>query len=201
VDEILRSAVATYPVAASFIACAVYAILTSLPVPLAAFLSLLCGWFFGNYLGTGIVSFGAVGGAILTLLYSRYLLRRWALQRFGSLLETVDSKMNREGLAYLLGMRLMPGLPFFAVNAAFGLTSIRIVPFWIVSQIGMLPASIAYVYVGSTIPTLEVLKSQGARGVLNWQFTLGMAILAMLPIVLKYYYDRFHQPSPIDRHT
>ena len=198
-DEILCNFVVKFPVAAPLIACAVYAILSSLPMPLAAFLSLLCGWLFGSYLGTGIVSFGATGGAILTLVYSRYLFRNWALLRFGNLIEMIDLKIKRDGLVYLFGMRLMPGLPFFAVNAAFGLTSIRIVPYWIVSQLGMLPASIAYVYVGSTFPTLEVLKSQGARGVLSWQFTLGMAILAILPIVLKYFYDRLYEPRPIDR--
>ena len=43
-----------------------------------------------------------------------------------------------------------------------GLTRIKTRTFWWVSQLGMLPATAAYVYAGSTVPSLRILAVDGA---------------------------------------
>lgn len=97
----------------------------------------------------------------------------------------INDALEREGAFYLFTLRLIPVVPFFVVNAVMGLTRIRATTFWWVSQIGMLPGTAAFVYAGSTVPSLEVLAKEGVGKVLSWQLVLGFVILGLFPLAVK----------------
>ena len=42
-----------------------------------------------------------------------------------------------------------------------GLTPIKLKTFWWVSQLGMLPGTLVYIYAGSSVPSLEALAENG----------------------------------------
>jgi uncharacterized membrane protein YdjX (TVP38/TMEM64 family) len=67
-----------------------------------------------------------------------------------------------------------------------GLTKIRTSTFWWVSQLGMLPGTAAYVYAGSTVPSLMQLAVDGVGKVISWQLLLAFVILGLLPLVIKH---------------
>jgi uncharacterized membrane protein YdjX (TVP38/TMEM64 family) len=63
-----------------------------------------------------------------------------------------------QGAFYLFTLRLVPAFPFFVINLAMGLTSMKIQTFYWVSQVGMLAGTIVYFNVGTQLGQLESLS-------------------------------------------
>lgn len=181
----LREYRQTYPFWAAIVAIMVYVAVAGFSLPGAAVLTLACGWYFGFWQGLLVVSFGSTGGATLAFLMTRYLLQGWVQQNFAHRLVSINEALDREGAFYLFTLRLIPAVPFFVINAVMGLTKIRAFTFWWVSQLGMLPGTAAYVYAGSTVPSLKQLAEEGVGKVLSWQLLLAFAFLGLLPLVIK----------------
>jgi uncharacterized membrane protein YdjX (TVP38/TMEM64 family) len=89
--------------------------------------------------------------------------------------------LERDGAYYLFTLRLLPVVPFFVVNAVMGLTPIRVQTFWWVSQLGMLPATLIYVYAGSIAPDLQTLADRGVAGLPVGKIAIALTMLALLP--------------------
>ena len=112
---------------------------------------------------------------------SRYLLRDVIAQRFGARLEAFQIALRREGPYFLFLLRLTPIVPFFVVNLVMGLTELRVRTFWWVSQVGMLPGTLVYVYAGWSVPSLQALAESGGRDVLNLQLVVALTLLGLFP--------------------
>ncbi len=173
------------PFGAAVVAIAVYVAVAGFSLPGATVLTLAYGWYFGFWQGLLVVSFGSTGGATLAFLLTRYLLQGWVQQKFAWRLQSINAALDREGAFYLFTLRLIPAVPFFVINAVMGLTKIRAITFWWVSQLGMLPGTAAYVYAGSTVPSIKLLAEEGVGKVVSWQLLLAFAILGLLPLVIK----------------
>ena len=163
----------------------VYVLITGLSLPGATLTTLVFGWFFGFWRGLVVVSLGSTAGATVAFLLSRFLFRTWIRERFGERFRNVTENFERDGPYYLFTLRLIPIVPFFVINMVMGLTSIRARTFWWVSQLGMLPATVAYVYAGASIPSLNTLVDEGIVSVMNWQLFLALVVIGLLPIAIK----------------
>lgn len=181
----LRDYRQSHPVRAVIVALAVYIAVAGFSLPGAVVLTLACGWYFGFWQALLVVSFGSTGGATLAFLITRYLLQGWFQQKFASRLQPINEAFDREGAFFLFTLRLIPAVPFFVINAVMGLTKIRVITFWWVSQLGMLPGTAAYVYAGSTVPSLKQLAEGGIGKVISWPLLLAFAMLGLLPLVIK----------------
>jgi pyruvate/2-oxoglutarate dehydrogenase complex dihydrolipoamide dehydrogenase (E3) component/uncharacterized membrane protein YdjX (TVP38/TMEM64 family) len=165
-------------VAAGFFA--VYVAVTGLSLPGAAVMTLVAGALFGLVQGTLIVSFASTAGATLAFLVSRYLLRDAVQRRFGERLKALDAGIAKEGAFYLFTLRLVPAVPFFVINLAMGLTSMRAATFWWVSQIGMLAGTVAYVNAGTQLARIDSL-----RGIVSPTLLGSFVALGLLPLVAR----------------
>ena len=181
----LRQWQVDFPMLTAIAAVAIYVVVAGLSFPGAAILTLVCGWYFGFWEGLLVVSFGSTGGATVAFLISRYLLRDWAQSKMRDRLAGINEVFEREGAFYLFTLRIVPAVPFFVINAVMGLTKIRASTFWWVSQIGMLPGTAAYVYAGSTVPSLTTLAEEGVGSVLSWQLIVAFVIIGVLPLAIK----------------
>lgn len=170
-----------------------YAVVTGLSIPGAAAMSLLYAWFFGFPTGVVLLSFASTTGATIAFLLSRYLFRDRVEARFGKGLGQFNRSLEREGPIYLFAMRLIPAVPFFAINAVMGLTRMKVFTYWWVSQLGMLTGTILYCYVGSTVPDLASLYEQksAVSGSQVFQISLAVGLLCLFPIVAKRIFGRF----------
>lgn len=184
-ETTLRSYQVSYPLPAALVAVAIYVVVAGFSIPGAVVLTLTYGWYFGFWQGLLIVSFGSTGGATMAFLMTRYIFQDWVQQRFSKSLKTINAAFEREGAFYLFTLRLMPAIPFFVINGVMGLTKIRAVTFWWVSQIGMLPGTAAFVYAGSTVPSLKKLADEGVGQIISWELLFAFAILGLLPLALK----------------
>ena len=157
-----------------------YVIITGLSLPGAAILTLAAGAIFGLLWGTVVVSFASTIGATLAFLVSRYLFREAIQGRFADKLTAINKGMDEEGAFYLFTLRLVPIFPFFIINLVMGLTTIRVLTFFLVSQVGMLAGTIVYVNAGTQIAKIEQLKD-----ILSPELILSFALLGIFPLLAK----------------
>ena len=157
-----------------------YVIITGLSLPGAAILTLAAGAIFGVLWGTVVVSFASTIGATLAFLVSRYLFREAIQGRFADKLTAINRGMDEEGAFYLFTLRLVPIFPFFIINLVMGLTTIRVLTFFLVSQVGMLAGTIVYVNAGTQIAKIEQLKD-----ILSPELILSFALLGIFPLLAK----------------
>lgn len=166
-----------------------YVAITGLSLPGAAALTLACGWVFGVVEGTLLASFASTTGASIAFLLSRYFFRESLQDRLGKRWQRFQESLDRDGAFYLFTLRLLPAVPFFAINAGMGLTRIRLWTFWWVSQIGMLPGTALYIYAGSRIPTLHELSREGIYAIISvpqlLQLTIAFALLGLFPFAAR----------------
>ena len=191
----LRQIRLEHPVIICGVALLVYILVTGLSIPAATALSLLYGWYFGFWRAVVIVSFGSTAGATLAFLTYRYLLHDLVQQRFGDRLRGFNREFEQDGAFYLFTLRLLPVIPFFMVNAVMGMTPIRIRTYWWVSQLGMLPGTLVWVYAGSVAPDLSTLAEHGVHGLPMGKIAFALTILGLFPLVTRFVIRRFSKRS------
>ncbi|MEK6374529.1 MAG: VTT domain-containing protein [Acidobacteriota bacterium] len=117
----------------------------------ASILTLGAGAIFGVVGGTIVVVAGATIAATLSFLLARTILRKRveAMAAKNPKFRAIDRAIAREGAKIVVLVRLSAVFPFLFVNYAFGLTSIGLVPFVVATFFGILPLTIAFVYLGA----------------------------------------------------
>ena len=170
----------SYPVLASLLFFTLYVVVTALSLPGAVIMTLAAGALFGSAWGVVLVSFASTIGATLAFLVARYLLRDSVQKRFGDRLATLNRGIARDGAFYLFTLRLVPVFPFFLINILMGLTPIKTLTYYWVSQLGMLPGTIIYINAGTQLAKIESLK-----GILSPALLLSFALLGLFPLLAK----------------
>ena len=176
----LQARVAAQPWRAAGLYLLVYVATTALSLPGAALLTLVGGALFGLIEGSLLVSCASTLGATLAMLSSRFVLRDWVQRRFGPRLAAIDRGIERDGAFYLFALRLVPAFPFFLINLAMGLTRLPVRTFCWVSQLGMLPGTLAYVNAGRALGRLDSLAGILSPGLLG-----AFALLGLFPLLAR----------------
>jgi uncharacterized membrane protein YdjX (TVP38/TMEM64 family) len=159
---------------------ALYVLITALSLPGAAIMTLAAGAIFGFWVGLVLVSFASTAGATLAFLFSRFLFRETVQNRFGTHLGAINRGVEEEGAFYLFTLRLIPAVPFFAVNLLMGLTPIKTGVYALVSQIGMLPGTAVFVNAGNQLSKIDSLGD-----ILSPSLIAAFALLGIFPIAAK----------------
>ncbi len=165
---------------------AVYVAVTALSLPGAAIMTLAAGAGFGLVLGTVLVSLASTIGATLAMLAARYMLRESIQKRFGQRLAEVNKGIEKEGAFYLFTLRLIPVVPFFALNLLMGLSRMKVWTYFWVSQLGMFAGTVAFVNAGTQIARIDSLQSILSPGLIG-----SFILLGLLPLVVKRMLDFF----------
>ena len=128
---------------------AIYILSTVVFIP-ATILTLGAGVVFGVVWGSLYVFIGATLGAIAAFVIGRYLARDWIGKKIegNQKFVAIDQAVAHSGFKIVLLTRLSPLFPFNLLNYAFGITGVSFKEYALAS-IGMLPATVMYVYIGS----------------------------------------------------
>ena len=181
----------------------VYVGITAFSLPVAVWMTLAAGALFGFWWGLLIVSFASTIGATLAFLAARYLLRDWVQDRLGARADAVNQGLRRDGPFFLFSLRLIPVIPFFAVNLLMGLTPIGPLTFYLVSQAGMLAGTAVFVNAGTQLAQLDSLA-----GIVSPSLLVSFAILGIFPWLARLLlntlrrrrvYSRWTRPASFDR--
>ena len=162
----------------------VYVAVTGLSLPGAAIMTLAGGALFGLWYGVLLVSFASTIGATLAFLVSRFVLRDMVQQRFGKNLKAINDGVEKDGAFYLFALRLVPAFPFFVINLVMGLTPMRVVSFFLVSQVGMFPGTLVYVNAGTQLAQIESLGGLVSPGLIG-----SFVLLGLFPLIAKKFVD------------
>ncbi|CAN5697337.1 bifunctional TVP38/TMEM64 family protein/FAD-dependent oxidoreductase [soil metagenome] len=158
----------------------VYLAITALSIPGAVILTLAGGALFGLALGTLLVSFASSLGATLSFLAARFILRDSVNARFGQRLADINQGIEKEGAFYLFTLRLVPLVPFFVINLVMGLTRMKTLTFYGVSQLGMLAGTLVYVNAGTQLAKLDSLG-----GILSPKLLGSFVLLGLFPLAAR----------------
>lgn len=172
-------------VAGAFVFAAAYVAGTVFLMP-GTVLTAGSGLLYGTLIGTLIVSPASVIGATISFVLARTFGREWVSKKVAQYpkFSAIDKAVERQGFKVVLLMRLQPVfIPFAMLNYALGLTKVRLRDYVLASWLGMLPATILYVYIGTVIHDLSQivhghLPSTGIWGrVFLWG---GLVVTALL---------------------
>lgn len=144
----LRNDFAQFGIWAGILYAGLYAAISLAPLPAAVF-TLAAGALFGVTEGLVVVEAGASVGAVIGFWLARVLGRDFVARVSGASIEWLDERFARRGVLAVLAVRLLPVLPFAAVNYVSGLTSIRFRDYLAGTAVGILPAAAAYVVLGA----------------------------------------------------
>ncbi|MEX0618289.1 MAG: FAD-dependent oxidoreductase [Pseudohongiellaceae bacterium] len=155
----------------------IYLLVAALALPAATLVTLAGGAVFGLFWGAILVSFASTIGGTIAFLFSRLLLRDWVQHRFRRYLGPINRGMEKDGNFFLFSLRMVPLFPFFVVNLLMGITPISVRSFYLISQLGMLPATLVYVNAGSELGQITSLN-----GLVSGSVLFSIALLGLLPL-------------------
>jgi uncharacterized membrane protein YdjX (TVP38/TMEM64 family) len=184
-----------------------YVAAVALSLPVAVFLSLLGGFLFGWLVGGATSVLAATIGAVIVFLIVRTSLGSVVAARAGPYVTKLSDGFKRNAFSYLLFLRLVPGVPFFAVNAVAGLVRVKPGVFALSTLIGIVPGGLVYAWIGRGLGDVIGRLSAAQAACLDaspngpcpvefsalsllspqlvWAFA-ALSVLALLPLVVKF---------------
>ena len=182
--DVLHAYVAAHTVLALAMFMAAYIAIVALSLPGAGLVTITGGLLFGVWLGAPAVVIAATIGATIIFLIARTSLGAALAERAGPWLDRFRAGFEKEGLSYMLFLRLVP-FPFFIINLAPALLGVPLRTFVIGTFLGIIPATLAFAYLGDTLDRIVVDAKQGydacvaAKGAADCHLAIE---LSMLPI-------------------
>ncbi|XP_022722785.1 uncharacterized protein LOC111279963 isoform X3 [Durio zibethinus] len=162
-----------------------YIPLTVLAVP-ASVLTLGGGYLFGLPVGFIADSIGATVGAGAAFLLGRTIGRSFVVSKLKDYpqFRSVAIAIRRSGFKIVLLLRLVPLLPFNMLNYLLSVTPVPIGEYMLASWLGMMPITLALVYVGTTLKDLsDVTHGWSEFSTARWAFLiLGLAVSVVLMV-------------------
>ena len=126
----------------------VYVVVVALSLPGAGVLSILGGFIFGWLISAPLTVVAATIGAVIVFKIVQTSLGETLAERAGPFVQKLSRGFEEDGFNYLLFLRLVPAIPFFAINAVAGLTRMKLGTFALGTLIGIIPGSYAFAFLG-----------------------------------------------------
>jgi uncharacterized membrane protein YdjX (TVP38/TMEM64 family) len=172
--------------ALAFIVC--YAGLVALSVPGGALLTITGGFLFGPWLGGAYAVVGATLGATVVFLAARAGLAGLAV-RAAPWVQRLEAGFRRNGLNYLLVLRLIPIFPFWLVNLVAGAVGLRLWVYVLGTFIGIIPVTFIFASLGDGLGSVVEEGKAPDVAILYRPSVLfpilGLAVLVLLPVAYR----------------
>jgi uncharacterized membrane protein YdjX (TVP38/TMEM64 family) len=182
---------------AAFVVC--YALMAAFSIPGAALATITFGYLFGLWLGVMASVTGATIGAVAVFLAARTALGETLRAKAGPGLKRMEEGFRRNAFSYLLVLRLVPIFPFWLVNLVPAFAGVPLRTYTLATFIGIIPGGFVFASVGNGLGALlDRGEKPDLKIVFQWEILLpilGLAVLALLPVVLKRIQARRAAPS------
>ncbi len=180
------------PLLTGLVFAILYAAMVALSLPVASGLTLLAGLLFGAWWGFFWSFLGAMGGATAVYLVARFALGDLLHARSGGWVAKLEKGFHENEFSYLLMLRLLIVVPFFAVNAVSGILNVRLSNYLLATGIGIIPATLLKTFLvggeirdsfllNNTLPPLDSLLLDPRL----WIAMLALTALSLGTIVAK----------------
>jgi uncharacterized membrane protein YdjX (TVP38/TMEM64 family) len=156
--------------------------------------SVLCGWLFGFWSALAMVTTALTLAAVGGFSVSRYVLRDFVRRRFADRIRDVDEALERDGSFYLLTVRMLH-VPFTLVNYLCGASGLDLRTFTWTTAVGLVPSTMVFVGVGSSLPTLRDLLDHGTSGLIDPKLVAALVLMGLAPWTLRWLVRRFRNST------
>ena len=178
--DIIKTLYSNQPLMFTVLFITAYLVMTTLSLPVALLMGLLAGSIFDIYLAVVIVSFTSTIGATVAMILARYIVRDYMASKYKKYFEIINSNFEDNGGYYLFALRMSPLFPFFIINICFGLTKMKLIPFYLISQIGMLPGTVLIILIGRELSDTIITGN-----IFNTELVIYLSIFGVLPLLFK----------------
>ena len=175
-----------YPTICKSLFSFLYIIVVSASIPLATILSIFSGILFGVFQGTLLSTLSATFGALFSFILVRYFLKSFLHNQRTASFDAFQKMFIKNGIFYLFAIRMIPMFPFYLVNIFMAFTPIKLVPYSIVTFIGITPMTTIYVYFGSQINKISHISE-----ILSPQILIIFCLIGLTPLILRFVFNYF----------
>jgi len=146
---------------------------------------MMAGLLFGLLPGLPYALVGITAGAYGAFLVGRALGRSWVEKRMGDnlKLQALDEAVDAQSFYIIFLTRFAIVLPFNLLNYAFGLTRVRATTYVAATALGMLPAVLLYVYLGTLADDFGQILAGEIRPASSAYWIAAIAVVAIAGIV------------------
>jgi uncharacterized membrane protein YdjX (TVP38/TMEM64 family) len=146
---------------------------------------MLGGLLFGLMPGLPFALLGITAGAFGAFLAGRTLGRSWVERRMGDSLklQALDEEVDAQSFYIVFLTRFAIVLPFNVLNYAFGLTRVTATTYVVATALGMLPAVLLYVYLGTLADDFGAILSGDVRPGSGAYWIAALAIIAIAAVI------------------
>jgi uncharacterized membrane protein YdjX (TVP38/TMEM64 family) len=145
---------------------------------------MIAGFLFGPIPGTVCAAIGITIGAQGAFLAGRKFARHWVEHRVAGnpRLHAIEKGLGEEAFIIVILTRLSLVIPFNLLNYAYGITSVRSGIHFVGTAVGMLPAVVLYVYLGTLARDLgQILSGEATPSELGyWIAAAGIVAITVL---------------------
>jgi uncharacterized membrane protein YdjX (TVP38/TMEM64 family) len=174
-----------------YIACS----LTFVPVlPLAVAGTLIWGWWWGGLIEVAVATIAALPPYLISRSTASAWIEAKIRERFGINYDLV--RVRATSTLFLL--RLVPVLPFSAVNYLAGLAAIRPLPYTIASLVGMIPSVFIFTYFVDSIASGLLTMKQATTRVIIGGIAIAALFIAARIVAARIHHRNIHEKS-VDR--
>jgi uncharacterized membrane protein YdjX (TVP38/TMEM64 family) len=162
-----------------------YALCCLLFIP-GSILTVSAGAIYGFWFGSALVLMGNGLGSVLSLLITRLFLRKWVQKKINQhpKLKAIERAVAEDDWRLVFLTRLSPIMPFSLINYSLGVTRIPAWRFLVALELGAVPATLVYVYLGTLMGSLaEIGPDLKAHRPIEWIFQ-GAGILVAIGVTI-----------------
>jgi uncharacterized membrane protein YdjX (TVP38/TMEM64 family) len=170
------------PVRTALVFFTIFFVSTSCSLPVTGVLSVVSGIVFGPVTGFLISLIASTLGGTVALFSTRYLFHDLVKRRFSVHIDVINKGIENEGAFYLFGLRMVPVIPFWLLNLLVGLTSMRVLAFFVATLGGMVPILLILVYTGSQLGNIETFNM---AAIFTPGLILALCLLATFPFLAR----------------
>jgi len=146
---------------------------------------MLGGLLFGLLPGLPLALLGITAGALGAFFAGRLLGRAWIERRMGDSLklQALDEAVDAQSFYIVFLTRFAIVLPFNVLNYAFGMTRVTGTTYVLATALGMLPAVLLYVYLGTLADDFGAVLAGDVRPASGTWWIAAVAIVAVAAVV------------------
>ena len=187
VQDLLNTVIA-FQARSPMLAAVVYVGVSSLLIVLLApgwVIMMIAGLMFGVLDGVALAVVAVMLGSLAAFAAGRTLARDWVRSRISGSprLEALDHAIGARSFRIVVLTRIALILPFNLLNYVYGATQVSARVYFAATAIGMLPAIVLYVYLGSLNEDIaQILSRERSLDTSSW-IAIGIAVVAIVLVV------------------
>ncbi len=185
----LAAFVTAHPILSVVAYVAIYVVIVVACIPGPGAMTTAGGFLFGTVVGGFAALAACTVGSAIVFLACRTAFGDWATQKAGPVVRRIEEGFARNAFSYLLTLRLIPMMPFFATNVAAGLARVRLRDLMAATLLGTSPVCFIFAGLGSGLGAvfdrggrIDASLFEEPRIVLP---LVGLAVLSALPIAWR----------------